>query len=286
MIKIGINLLLWTSKVEKQHLPLFEQLKTAGFDGLEIPLADYSQKNLGEIVSALQHNQLACTASTMLPAHCNPVSEDPAARDHARAKLRADIELAAALGAEKLVGPIHSSHKVFSGTGPSRDELMRCSDFLADSADYAQQHQIELGVEFLNRFECYVLNNCAQTRALLEPINHRSLAIHYDTHHAHIEERDPYQAIIDNATLIKHIHISESHRGTPGLGQVDWQQTFRAIKQINYQGWLTIEAFGTGDASLASAANVWRNCFSSEQEVYSQGMDLIKAYLKDGQAGS
>jgi pimeloyl-CoA dehydrogenase small subunit len=41
-----------------------------------------------------------------------------------------------------------------------------------------------------------------------------------------------------------HVHISENDRGVPGTGQVRWDETFRALRQVNYDGWLTIEAFG------------------------------------------
>ena len=40
-----------------------------------------------------------------------------------------------------------------------------------------------------------------------------------------------------------------------------------------------IEAFGNSDPILAAAANIWRNAFTSEEEVYRKGIDFIRARL-------
>jgi D-psicose/D-tagatose/L-ribulose 3-epimerase len=60
---------------------------------------------------------------------------------------------------------------------------------------------------------------------------------------------------------------------------VDWAANFAALKAIDYSGWLVIEAFGTSDSELADAANVWRNAFSSPEEVYREGIRFIKDWL-------
>ena len=103
--------------------------------------------------------------------------------------------------------------------------------------------------------------------------------MHYDTHHANIEEPDPHQALLACADVLNHVHLSESHRGTLGTGQVDWDTTFAALKAIDYQGWLVIESFGTVDPELAAAANIWRNAFTSPEEVYESGIEFIRQRL-------
>ena len=37
-MKLGFNLLLWTTHVVDEHVPLFDRLKAVGYDGVEIPL--------------------------------------------------------------------------------------------------------------------------------------------------------------------------------------------------------------------------------------------------------
>ena len=94
----------------------------------------------------------------------------------------------------------------------------------------------------------------------------------YDSFHAHIEEKNQANAILSCAAETIHVHVSENDRGTPGTGQVDWSSFFNGLKQSGYNGYLTIEAFGTalplwrprprsGGASSptpwGSAATVW-----------------------------
>ncbi|MEH6581342.1 MAG: sugar phosphate isomerase/epimerase [Halioglobus sp.] len=102
-----------------------------------------------------------------------------------------------------------------------------------------------------------------------------NVGILYDTHHANIEEADPGQSISAVRDNIFHIHLSESHRGTLGTGQVKWDENFAALKEIDYKGWLVIEAFGTADPAIVNAANIWRNAFESPEQLYQDGLGFI-----------
>ena len=83
-------------------------------------------------------------------------------------------------------------------------------------------------------------------------------------------------SLVKAAKYIRHIHISDNDRGTPGKCNIPWKETFSAIKNINYDSWLTIEAFGRALPDLAAAIRVWRNFFLSEEEVYEEGYKFIK----------
>ena len=165
---------------------------------------------------------------------------------------------------------------VFSGAGPTADEKSRAADALRQAAEYAQKSKVMLGIEYLNRFECYLLTTAVDARTLVKQVNHANFRMMYDTFHANIEERDITQAIIGAADIIVHVHISENDRGTPGAGHVHWAETFRALKQIKYDGWLTIEAFGRALPDLAAATKIWRDLFPSAEEVYTKGIKVMK----------
>jgi D-psicose/D-tagatose/L-ribulose 3-epimerase len=72
------------------------------------------------------------------------------------------------------------------------------------------------------------------------------------------------------------VHISENDRSTPGEGGVDWDTTFRALKQVNYDGWLTVEAFGLALPELAAATKIWRRMFPSEEHVAREALKFMK----------
>ncbi len=278
-MKIGMNFFLWTTRLNQNHFPLFMELKSKGFDGVEIPISNYSAEEIKAIRSALESEGLNCTATTILTSEANPISGDPGIRQAAVEQLRKDIEVAAGLGAETLAGPIHSAHKCFPGRGPNEVEFDRCVEYLKKVGADAQAADVALSIEPLNRFECYFLNLQSQGKKLADAVNLDSVGILYDTHHTLIEENNIEEAVKVLDNRMNHFHVSESHRGTPGTGLVDWNANFRALKEIGYNGWIVIEAFATDVDGIPNAVNIWHNNFSSKTEVYEKGIQLIKSHI-------
>jgi D-psicose/D-tagatose/L-ribulose 3-epimerase len=277
-MKIGMNLLLWTSQVTEEHFPLLARLKAAGFDGVELPIFSGQPQDYKPIRSELDNLGLKCTTVTILTRETNAVSPDPAVRRKALDWLRTVIEINHVLGAETICGPYHSALGEFSGTGPTEDEKKRAAEVLRQAAEYAQQAGVMLAIEYLNRFECYFLNTAAQAVELVRMVDHPHFRAMYDTFHAHIEEKNAGTAIRTIAPVLAHVHISENDRGTPGTGQVDWSTTFRTLREVGYDGWLTIEAFGRALPDLAAATRIWRDLFASPEQVYTQGLAFIRQH--------
>jgi D-psicose/D-tagatose/L-ribulose 3-epimerase len=100
----------------------------------------------------------------------------------------------------------------------------------------------------------------------------------YDTFHANIEEKNIAQTIAGIADVVIHVHVSENDRGTPGTGHVPWEETYRALRKIGYDGWVVIEAFGRALPDLAAATRVWRDLFPNAAEVYTQGLRHLKEH--------
>jgi D-psicose/D-tagatose/L-ribulose 3-epimerase len=275
-MRTGMNLLLWTGFVTSEQYPLLANLKKAGFDGVELPLFEGDANHYKAVAKELKNLGLACTTVTVVGEENNPISPDAKIRQAAVDRHKWAIEMTALLGGENLCGPYHSPLGVFSGTGPTDDEKKRAADVLRQSAEFAKQHKVMLAIEYLNRFECYFLTTAAQAKALVQAVNHPHFRCMYDTFHANIEEKSPGAAIKDLAGHFVHVHISENDRGTPGTGMVHWDETFKALKEVKYDGWLVIESFGRALPALAAATKVWRDLFPSAEEVYTQGLRFIK----------
>jgi D-psicose/D-tagatose/L-ribulose 3-epimerase len=277
-MKTGFNLLLWTTHVEDQHLPLLGKLKACGYDGVEIPLFEGTVDHFRRLGRAVAAEGLACTTVTVLPdqAH-SAISPDPASRAGALAHLRWAIECSAALGSEVLAGPFHQPLAVFSGSGPTSEEKARAVEVHRQAVEAASDAGLILALEPLNRFECYFLNTMADTKAYVEQVGHPNFGALYDTFHANIEETDPVGVIALTADVIRHVHISENDRGVPGKGHVPWRATFAALRAAGYDGWLTIEAFGKALPALAAATKIWRDLHASPEEVYERGLETIRA---------
>ncbi len=278
-VKIGMNMLLWGIQITEEHIPVFAGLAGAGYDGVEIPVVGQSRAQLTTMAAACDDLGLARTAVAFVGEHVNPISPDRAIRAAAVDNLKKAIDDAQLIGADLLGGGIYQAHKYFTGRGPTREEWNWSADYLRTCGEYAQQVGVRLGLEFLNRFEVFLINTSADCRLMVEQVGLDNVGVHYDTHHANIEDPNPRAALLDIQHAINHVHLSESHRGTLGTGQVDWDANFAALHEIDYSGWLVIEAFGTVDPNLAAAANIWRYAFASPEEVYRTGIEFIRERL-------
>jgi D-psicose/D-tagatose/L-ribulose 3-epimerase len=263
--------------VTEAHYHLFEPLKAAGYDGVELEIFEGDPAHYGRIAQMLRDTGLESTAVTIIPdPEHSPISSVAAHRRAAVDHLRWAIECTAALGAKLLCGPFYQPLGVFSGQGPTEEERARAAEVHYAVAGFAQQAGIELALEPLNRFEVYFLNTLADADEYVRRVDHPNLGVMYDTFHANLEEKDPVGCITAHLDVLRHVHISENDRGTPGRGHVPWAETFGALRAGGYDGWLTIEAFGRTLPELAATTCVWRDLSGSDEEVYTEGLTLIQ----------
>ncbi len=277
-MKIGMNLLLWSGEVTEDLLPVCEQLKAAGYDGVELPMfnLDLDYAKLGK---QLVDIGLARTAVTIRNEEDNPISPDAAVRAKGVELNKKTLDCCAAAGVETIVGPYHSAIGVFSGAGRTDDEWKWGVDSMRQTAEYAGSVGVKLGVEALNRLECYFLNCHEDSARFAREVDHPACGMMYDTFHSNIEEKSVSDAIKAGGDKLFHIHISENDRSTPGAGGVNWKENFDTIAEIKYDGWLVIEAFGLALPEIAAATKIWRTMFTDEISLATDGLNFIKSEL-------
>ena len=276
-MKYGMNLLLWTAEVSDKDYPTLESLKKWGYDGVELPIFNMDEKKFAQHGRQLDNLGLGRTAVTVCPSpEINPISNDVKVREAGLNHLKQAVDMCRASGATHLCGPIHSTLGHFVGHGRTDDEWKWGMETLRQAADHAQQANVTLVVEYLNRFECYFLNDAESTVRFCREANHPHLKMMYDTFHANIEEKDLAKAIRTCAEQTVHVHISENDRSTPGEGHVDWDTTFATLKEVKYDGWLMVEAFGLALPELAAATRIWRKMFPSEEHLAKNALRFMK----------
>lgn len=271
-MKTGINLLLWTPHVTTDHFAILQDLKTTGYDTVEIPIFEGTPDHYAMLGAELDRLGLERSVVSVIgPSDKNPLSPDRAARAAAVDFTKWVIDCTAALGANILAGPMHSELGYFSGNAPTDAERQHGIAFHRAVGDYAGAKNVRFALEALNRFECYFLTTMQQLSDYLDEVDHPAVKAMYDTFHANIEEKDPVAAIQTIRKHMIHVHISENDRGTPGKGHVPWDATYKALRAANYDDWITIEAFGRAMPELAAATRVWRDFFPSRESVYTEG---------------
>jgi D-psicose/D-tagatose/L-ribulose 3-epimerase len=275
-VKYGINLYLWAEDMHEDLLPVLESLKRMGYEGVEVPIFDLDPAKWKRWHALLDGLGLERTANTVIAPEHNPVSADPAVRKAAYAHMQKVVDACATVGSRILCGPHQVALGVFTGRGATDDEWKRSVEHLRRVAEYAAEAGVVLAEEVVNRFEIYHLNVLDQAVRLVDEVDHPNCRIHLDTFHAHIEEKDPAAAIRRAGRRIAHVHISENDRGVPGTGSVAWDPTFDALRDIGYDGWLTVEAFGNFLPNLAAATKIWRPLFASEEQLASEALAFLR----------
>ncbi len=107
----------------------------------------------------------------------------------------------------------------------------------------AAERGVKLVFEATNHLEMgsYV-NTIANHRRLIELTGATNLGIQVDWFHAHMEELNPYEVVMDAQPLLWHMHFRDSNSLTPGYGTVDFKSVIRAAKKTGYCGYCTIES--------------------------------------------
>ena len=275
-MKFGMNLLLWTGAMNDDMIPVVASLKEMGYDGVEIPVFEDNIDLYTQWGARLKEMGLECTAVTVRGEEDNPISADSAVRALGVENNKRALDNAAAAGAVRLVGPYHSALGVFSGQGPTEDEWKWGVDSMRQVAEHVETVGITLGVEALNRFETYLLNTHADSARFVREVDHPNARMMYDTFHANIEEKDIAQAIRDCSDVCALVHISENDRSTPGTGNVDWDTNFNTLKEVGYDGWMGVEAFGLALPELVAATKIWRRMYESEEQLAGDALKFMQ----------
>lgn len=275
-MKYGINTLLWSAGFDASHLDLLPRFKAMGFDGVEIARFRFDDCPAAPLRKAAEANELEVIACSALTGQLSLATDQaPAAIEF----LTGAIRWAAEAGAETLVGPFCSPVGYLPGRRRTQDEWNRVVDGLQSLAPVLRETGVSLGIEPLNRFETFFLNTAEDAAALCDAVGDPRVGILFDTFHANIEEKHLGAALMTVGRHLKHVHTCENDRGTPGSGHVAWPEVFRALKALNYDGWLVIESFGAAIPEIAAAACIWRDLAPSADVIASDGLTFLKQGL-------
>ena len=276
-MKYGMNLLLWTGELNDGLMPVLQQLKKIGYDGVEIPIFGGEPETFTPWGKRLDDLGFERTAVTIRTDENNPISPDAKIRAAGVEATKKTLDCCHEAGVQTLCGPYHSAIGLFSGAGPTKDEWKWGVDSMRQVAEHAKQAGVMLACEYLNRFETYLLTSAADIARFVKQVDHPNCLTMYDTFHANIEEKGIADAIRTAAPHTVHVHISENDRSTPGQGHVSWDETFDTLKEVGYDGWMVVEAFGLALPEISAATKIWRRMYQSEEQLATDALKFMKA---------
>jgi len=244
----------------------------AGLDFVEIPLLHPESMDVSGTKELLDGYGIGCTCSLGLPESAHL----PFAPDAAERFLRTAVDVTAALGSEALSGAIYTHLGTLTRKPPTEDELATVARVIKSVARYASEGDVSLGIEAINRYETYLINLASQAEEMLGRVDEANVFVHLDTYHMNIEEKGFYDPIVATGPRMHYIHLSESDRGTPGTGNVRWDDVFRGLKAIEYDGRLVMESFAAVNEDIIGATALWRDVVGDPQALITDGLTFLR----------
>jgi len=281
-MKFGVNTFIWSATFDSSNFGLLPLIKEAGFDGVELPLLRPESFAASSIRKANEALGLECNACTVLVDGLSLISESADIRRRTRVHLEEVAKVAADAGIKIVAGPLYSPVGYLPGRRRTSDEWKWAVEGFQSVGDTLAANRVTFAIEPLNRFETYFLNTAADSAALAQEIGHLNIGILFDTFHANIEEKSIAAGYRTVGPYLKHVHTCENDRGIPGSGHVEWKEVFQALRQLNYDGWLTIEGFGFALKDLSAAAAIWRDIERTPESIAFEGVKFLKKSVAAG----
>ena len=138
-MKLGMNLLLYTTQPDERVFPICDRLRGFGFDSLEWPLLGENpdaEKKIGEYN---RKNHLDATAVSVFPPDACPISQDADSRKRSISLIKTRLDQCQRIGATLLCGPLVQQLGGFTGKGPTSQEREWCLEMLGVAGDHAQK---------------------------------------------------------------------------------------------------------------------------------------------------
>lgn len=280
-MKFGVNTWLWCSPFSMDHLNLLDKVKSFGYDSIEIAADDWNLIDCNVLHQRLLDVDLSVTVCGAFGPSRDLTNDDERVRENAIHYIIDSIRNTSRIGGRIFAGPFYSA------VGKARfvDDEQRMREwerFIHGArrvAQVASDEGVVLCMEPLNRFETDLINTTQQAMQAIEEIDQPSVALHLDTFHMNVEEKNLAFAIRLAGSRLQHFHANENDRGVPGTGHIDWFTVGNALRDVEFQGYLTIESFIPGVTEIAKAASIWRSLAASPDIMAKEGLSFLKKVI-------
>lgn len=128
--------------------------------------------------------------------------------------------------------------------GVTHDAAMEyAADVIRSAAKVMSDCGVVLAVEPLSPAEGDFLQTADLGARLVEMVDSPSCQLHLDVK-AMSSEGKPIDSIIrDHASILAHFHANDANLRGPGMGEIDFLPILKALIDVQYEGWVSVEVF-------------------------------------------
>lgn len=248
------------------------RLAKYGYESIEIG-GEPDKYDTGEVRGYLQENGIRCWgAISLMFTGLDLIQADEAGRANTVQYLKDCVTMVKELDGEVMSIVPSEVGKVQAQADPET-EWQWAVEGLREVYDHAQKEGIRVALEPLNRFETNFLNRHDQALRLADEIA-PDCGVCLDAFHMNIEEADFRQALLNTGDRLYDFHVADNNRMACGQGALNWRDIVGTLKEIGYEGALTVEFVAPLDRT---PANPYKNATASaEKELTEEQLKFIE----------
>ena len=216
------------------------RLQRLGYSSVELA-GEPQRYPVPETIALLKEYGIRCWGTvTIQTGNRDLTAPDAQQRRDTVEYMKAVVDLCAQLGGEIVTVVPGRVGKTVTEASP-QDEWTWVVEALREVAAFAQQRQVRIALEPLNRFETHFLNRADQALALADAVGY-DVGVAFDTFHMSIEEPDLFAAIRACGSRIVDLHTGDNNRLAAGDGWLDWPRISSVLREVGYEGGLAFES--------------------------------------------
>ena len=279
---VGVNTWVWTSPLTDGSLVEIAQRAAGwGFDVLELPVEHPGDWDARAAAHVLDDTGLTASVSLVMGEGRELVATDAATVRATQDYLRSVVDTAHTVGARVIGGPAYASVGRTWRTTPQEraDAVDELVENLAPVVQHAVAADVVIGLEPLNRYETSLINTVDQGLDVVDLLPAEGIGLMLDVYHMNIEERDLPAAVERAGGRIAAVQVCGNDRGAPGGDGIDWPPLLAALDRAGYAGPLVIESFTADNATIATAASIWRPLAASQDDLAVEGLAYLRGLM-------
>lgn len=224
-----------------------------GYDAIELFAPGPDVVPVETLKGLLDANQIGLaavgTGAGMVIHGLNLCDPDPSRRSKAQAFIESMIRYGAQFGVPAIIGSMQGR---WGGDISKEQALDWLRAALNELGSIAQNEGTVLIYEPLNRYETNMCNTVAQGVALCQSLETSAVKLLADVFHMGIEEADPAAAMRSGKGYLGHVHFVDSNRQAAGMGHLNLAAIAQALKETDYDRYVSAECFPLPDAETAA----------------------------------
>lgn len=231
---------------------VFKYVSNIGYDGVEI--APFTISDNVKKVNAEERRRIEKVASSynieivgihwvlVGPKGLHLTSPDPRVRRSTQEYICELVKFNSDIGGRLLVFGSPKQRNITKGV--SRDTAWDYTkQIFSECSQFAEDHNVLIVLEPLRRQMTNFINTAEEAMKLVKAVNHPNFKLMLDVY-SMTDEGQPYDEIIRGSKdYLVHFHANDTNKRGPGFGSADYYNIARTLKEIKYDGFVSVEVF-------------------------------------------